>query len=229
MEQLGGVREEDPSTWPDFFNVEEHLWEPDVIASFSDRLCAAIAQLVGPDRWSGRRKWGLWPINFSFGKDRPWVMPDRGWHIDGNYFRHTLDTPKQGLLLCGLFSDIGPRGGGTAIAQGSHKMTARVLARHPGGMTHRELFDEVLQDPIGDVVEGTGAAGDVLIMHPWTFHTRSQNHSDSVRFMSNTEAALRKPLRFDRSDDEHSILEVSIKRALVEKPPAPANPMYVRF
>lgn len=229
METLRGVREEDPATWPDFFGLEEHVDAPEVVACFTPRLCAAIEQIVGPERWAGRRRWGLWPINFSLHKDRPWQLPQHGWHIDGNWFRHTLDCPKQGLLLCGLFSDVAPHGGGTLMAQGSHKRTARVLAAHPGGLPHRELFDAVLEEPIGDVAEATGVTGDVLLVHPFLFHTRAPNHSDRVRFVSNTEAGLRAPMRFDRAERDHSLLEVSIKRALAESPRAPAEPIRVTF
>lgn len=39
-----------------------------------------------------------------------------GWHVDGDFFRHFLDSPEQGLLVIPLFSDIDVNGGGTFIA-----------------------------------------------------------------------------------------------------------------
>ena len=89
------------------------------------------------------------------------AFPSWGWHVDGNWFRHTLDCPKQGLLVIGLFSDVEKGGGGTIVSEGSHHRTARVLARHPDGLGHRELFDIVLAKPIGNFHELTGEAGDV--------------------------------------------------------------------
>lgn len=216
-----GIRQDDPSTWPPFYDPEEHIDTPEALACFSDRLVAAIEELEGPGRWRGIRRWGLWPINFALGADRPWEIPRYGWHVDGNWFRHTLDCPRQGLLVIGCFSDVGPRGGGTLLAQGSHKLAARVLARHPEGMAHRELFDRTLVEPLGDFHEVNGAAGDCVLAHPWLFHTRSQNHSGKVRFMSNTEAGLKEPMRFDRPDGDYSILETSIRRALAEEPRPP--------
>jgi hypothetical protein len=167
MEQKAGIRGSDPSTWPPNYDIEEHLDGPEVTACFTDRLAAAIEQLVGPGRWSGIRRWGFWPVNFSFGADRPYDYPSTSWHIDGNWFRHTINSPHQGLLVIGLFTDIEQRWGGTILALGSHKRTARVLARHPGGIHHRELFREVLRQPIGNFHEITGAAGDVVLAHPF--------------------------------------------------------------
>lgn len=229
IELRTAIREHDRSTWPPFYDPEDHIDAPEVIACFTDRLAAAIEQLVGVGRWAGRRRWGLWPINFALGADQPYALPTQGYHIDGNWFRHTLDCPRQGLHVIGLFTDIGPRGGGTIVAQGSHKMTARVLARHPDGLPHRELFDAVLADPIGDLLEVNGATGDVFLGHPFLFHTRGMNHSGRVRIMSNTEAGLKQPMQLARTDGEHSILEESIRRAIADPPRAPANPFHASF
>lgn len=225
LAERGGILRAEPSTWPEFYNLEEHLRTPDVTATFSDRLVAAIDQLEGPGRWAGYRQWGLWPINFRLGHGKPYEVANWGWHIDGNWFRHTLDCPKQGLLVIGHFSDVEPGCGGTLFAQGSHRHTARVLARAPAiGLTHQELFAEVLREPIGDLVECTGAAGDVILAHPFLFHTRNMNHSGRIRFMSNTEAPLKEPMRFDRADGDYSVLERSIQRAVTELPRRPTVP-----
>jgi hypothetical protein len=229
LRETRGIREDDRSTWPEFAGLEERVRSPEVLACFTPRLIEAIEELVGPDRWLGIRDWGLWPINFSLGAHEPWAPSTWGWHIDGNWFVHTLDCPKQGLLVIGLFSDVGPRGGGTLFAQGSHRRCARVLAQHPQGLTYLELFAEVLREPIGDLVEATGAAGDVYLVHPWLFHTRSQNHSGTPRFMSNTEAPLAAPMCFARDDGAYSVLETSILRALASRPETPAHGLQARF
>jgi hypothetical protein len=221
LEAGKNIKEHDRSTWPPFCDIEEHIDAPEVLATFTDRLCVAIEELEGHGRWAGRRRWGLWPINFGLEADLPYSIPQRGWHVDGNWFRHALDCPLQGLLVMGLFTDIAPRGGGTLLAQGSHKRAARVLARHPEGMTHTEFFNEVLEEPIGDLLEVNGASGDVFLIHPWLFHTRSMNHSGKPRIMSNTEASLKEPMCFERHNGDHSILETSIIRALAEEPRTP--------
>lgn len=43
------------------------------------------------------------------------VLNRDGWHNDGDFFVHFLDSPEQGLLVIPLWSDIQPLGGGTVI------------------------------------------------------------------------------------------------------------------
>ena len=230
MEEKAGIREADPSTWPEGYDIEEHLTDPEVLACFTDRLAAAVEQLLGPKRWCGIRKWGLWPVNFSFGANQPYDFPTSSWHIDGNWFRHSIDCPLQGLLLIGLFTDIEPKCGGTILAGGSHKRAARVLARHPEGIAHLDLFSEVLSDPLGNFHEVTGAAGDAVLAHPFLFHTRGIKHYGPPRIISNTEASLRERMRLNRADaNDYSILERSIVQALREAPVVPQGARMCRF
>jgi|HubBroStandDraft_1064217.scaffolds.fasta_scaffold00005_99 hypothetical protein len=231
IEEKSAIRQTDPSTWPANYDIEEHLTDPDVIECFSDRLVAAIEQLLGPGRWRGERQWGLWPVNFSYGADwPPGMLPESGWHIDGNWFEHTIDAPNQGLLVVGLFSDIEPGWGGTLMALGSHKRTARVLSRHYRGISHRQLFGEVLAEPIGNFQEVTGEAGTAVLAHPFLFHTRGPKHGGPPRVISNTEAPLKQPLQLYRRDaGQYSVLERSIKHALRTTDPTPADARLCRF
>lgn len=230
MEEKAGIRRDRPSSWPPSYDIEEHLRDAPVLECFSDRLAGAIEDLVGRDRWSQRRQWGLWPVNFSFGADVRDAIPSRGWHVDGNWFRHTIDCPKQGLLVIGLFTDIEPGWGGTILSLGSHKRTAHVLARHPEGMSHLELFEEALSAPLGDFYEVTGEAGDVVLAHPFLFHTRGYKRGGPPRIVSNTEAPLLEPMRLDRPRaDELSVLEHSIVHALSEEIPVPDRGQLCRF
>ena len=76
-------------------------------------------------------------VNLRRGADRPWMPPSPqsdGWHKDGSYFRHFLDDREQSLLTVLLWSDVGPRGGGTFIAPDSIGVVARYLAEHPEGV-----------------------------------------------------------------------------------------------
>jgi hypothetical protein len=229
MHEKRGILESDPSTWPPAYDIEEVRSEPETVGCFTDAVAAAVGELVGRDRWSGERRWGFWPVNFHFGADEHARWPDWGWHVDGNWFRHTIDSPHQGLLLIGLFSDVVPGGGGTIVAGGSHRRTARVLAAHPEGLAHRDLFDLVLSEPIGNFTELTGAAGDVVLAHPFLFHTRGYKRTGTPRFISNTEAPLREPLQLHRGDGAYSPVERSIRMALDEVPTQPADAMRCRF
>jgi len=104
------------------------------------------------------------------------------------------------------------------------------LAAHPEGMTHFELFDAVLAEPIGNFTELTGQAGDVVLAHPFLFHTRGFKHAGPPRLISTTEAGLIDPLRLDRPDRSlYSVLEESIGAALHGPPPIFRNPIRCRF
>ena len=48
-------------------------------------------------------------VNFRRGADQRWQAPSaavRGWHKDGSYFRHFLDSREQTLLVVLLWSDV---------------------------------------------------------------------------------------------------------------------------
>ena len=50
-----------------------------------------------------------------------------GWHKDGDFFRHFLDSPEQGLLTLVLWSDVEHQGGATFVAADSVGPVARFL------------------------------------------------------------------------------------------------------
>lgn len=139
-----GVRRDDRATWQEpMVHLKEAYDDPVFQACDSPRLADAVEDLVGVGRWRGRGtpgRWGWWPVNFAVGADQPWTVPAKGWHWDGIQFRHTVDAPDQGLLMLCLFSEIGPRGGGTLVADGSHQVVARFLNEHPEGL---ELNDAI--------------------------------------------------------------------------------------
>jgi hypothetical protein len=212
--QKAGIQRDDPRTWPENYTLEEYVDAQANRACFTDTLVAAIETLVGPDRWSGPRSWGFWPVNFSQGADERDAFPDWGWHIDGRELTHTLDAPHPGLLVIGMFTDVAPGSGGTSLALGSHQTTARLLARYPQGIPHDDLLHEILREPIGNFCETTGEAGDVVLAHPYLFHARGYKRSGPPRIISVAAAPLRDSMRLDRSDGDYSVLETSILRAL---------------
>ena len=52
-------------------------------------------------------------------------------HNDGDFFVHFLDSPEQALLIIPLFSDIKPKGGGTALCTDGIGLVANRLVRLP--------------------------------------------------------------------------------------------------
>ena len=155
-------------------------------------------------------------VNFRRGADQPWQAPSAdlpGWHKDGSYFRHFLDSREQALLTVMLWSDVAPQGGGTFIARDSIPVVARYLADRPEGVGPGEFGELIGQ--CRDFDELTGATGTFVILHPFMLHASSNNHSGRPRFMSNPPMVLREPMQLNRPDPaDFSPLERATLHAL---------------
>jgi hypothetical protein len=215
-----GLSPSDRSTWP---NDKIHMptTETVPVREISPRAFAAILELCGgEDRIIDNLSWSNGFIaNYGFGRDREWVPPGPGaggFHVDGDFFLHFLDSAEQGLLTVVLFSDIHPQGGGTFVMCDSIAPIARHLAAHPEGVQPNGFPNKEIVLAGHDFRETTGKAGDVFLLHPFMLHTSSYNHRPEARLMINPNVALRKPMRFDRRSDgsAYSPVEKAVLRAL---------------
>jgi hypothetical protein len=150
-------------------------------------------------------------VNFKRGAEKPWQPPSpnvTGWHKDGSYFRHFIDSREQALLTIVLWSDMRHQGGGTFIAPDSVRVVARYLYEHPEGVDPHDFnFQEMIKQ-CGEFVELTGKAGDFVILHPFMLHASSQNVIGIPRFMSNPPIVLKEPMNLNRENPEDfSLLE----------------------
>jgi hypothetical protein len=214
-----GYDPHDPGTWR-----EKRVHMPSQrrveVKAFAPKAWRAACELLGgEDRIEQPYTWGDGFIaNLGLGADRDWQPPSAsapGWHKDGDFFRHFLDSPEQGLLTLVLWSDIEPRGGGTFVAADSVGPVARLLASRPEGILPDEFDYDALLAQCNHFVETTGRLGDVVLLHPYVLHAVSQNHRGTARFITNPPIALREPMRFDRSDPSaHSPVERAVLRAL---------------
>lgn len=217
LARLGSIQDDAP-TW----RVERiHL--PSMmevrIAEFSPKLWRAICDLLGGnERVQDGLMWDSFIINFSEGASRAWEEPSssvRGWHKDGDHFRHFLDSPEQGLQLLAVWRDIQPRGGGTFVACDSVPVVARHLAEHPEGLLPEEFNFRQLICQCHEFVELTAKAGQAILMHPFVLHSSSQNHLRTPRIITNTPIELRQPMVFDRQNHaDFSPVELAILRGL---------------
>jgi ectoine hydroxylase-related dioxygenase (phytanoyl-CoA dioxygenase family) len=112
-----------------------------------------------------------------------------------------------------LFGDVAPRCGGTQIVSGSHRLVHSWFKENPPPagarsadmrrllQSHRYIRDlhtngdqeeritrfmgraEVSDGIPLQVVEYTGSAGDVILLHPLTLHVASTNTGHAPRFM----------------------------------------------
>jgi hypothetical protein len=199
-----GYDPNDPATWE---KPIVHMPTEDFISvlEFAPKAWHAMAQLLGgEDRMQDNLRWGNgFIVNFSLGADREWVPPSPeagGWHKDGDFFWHFLDSPEQGLLVIVIWRDIAPQGGGTFMAPDSIGHVARYLLENREGVHPFEgKFGDFITE-CNDFREATGKAGDVILMHPYMLHASSQNHSGKARFITNPPVALKEPMNFNREN-----------------------------
>jgi len=150
-------------------------------------------------------------VNFHRGANEGWHPPSadvNGWHKDGSYFRHFLDSREQALLPIVCWSDMRHQGGGTFIALDSVRVVARFLADHPEGVAPRDFDFPGLVSQCTRFEEVTGVAGDFYIVHPFMLHASSNNILGRPRFMSNPPVVLKEPMNLNRQNsDDFSLLE----------------------
>ena len=214
-----GVDPQDPATWGhdkihmpsrDNFPWQDH----------APRAWAAMGELCGgADRV--RQPCGTgngFIVNFSWQADQGERQPCResgGWHKDGDFFRHFLDSPEQGLLTLVIWTDILPHSGGTYFIADSVGPVARFLADHPEGVLPREIDYDRILGQCSDYREVTAKAGDIVLLHPYTIHASSPNPSGRPRVLTNPCVQLVSPMVFDRAEPlEHSLVEQATLRGL---------------
>jgi len=190
------------------------------IRRFAPKAWSAVCDLLGgeerialPYNWTDGFIVNLWE-----GADEPWAPASAqasGWHKDGDFFRHFLDSPEQGLLTLVLWSDVRHQGGATFVAADSVGPVARYLAQHPEGVLPSEFPYADLVGQCTDFVEATGSFGDVFLIHPYVLHAKAQNVLRLPRIITNPPVTLAEPMRFDRPDAaDFSLVERAVLRAL---------------
>ena len=210
-----GYDRDDPSTWAKpTVHMPTHRWLD--VGEFAPKAWGAVCDLVGgEDRIAGPYRWGDgFIVNLGQGADRPWTPASPrspGWHKDGDFFRHFLDSPEQGLLTLVLWSDVRHQGGATFVAADSVGPVARFLAAHPEGVLPTGFPFPELIGQCSEFTEATGQTGDVFLLHPFILHAKAQNVLRVPRFITNPPVVLAEPMKFDRPDPaEYSLVERAV-------------------
>ncbi|MCA9882710.1 MAG: phytanoyl-CoA dioxygenase family protein [Anaerolineae bacterium] len=214
-----GYREDDPATWEQpIVHMPADSYVD--VKEFAPKAYDAICDLLGgEDRVKTPVRWGDgYIVNFKLGADRDWMAPSPeagGWHKDGDFFWHFLDSPEQGLLVIVVWRDIAPKGGGTFLACDSVKPIAEYLNENRQGLHPFEGGFGNFITECTDFREVTAKVGDVIVMHPYMLHASSQNHSGKARFITNPPVALKEPMNFNRDDPaDYSPVELAVLNAL---------------
>jgi len=213
-----GIDPGDQRTWTrPRIHVQAELKHAVPAADIAPRAVTAIGELLGG---AGRIDAPVifgdnLVINLSEGSDEPWVPPSAaapGWHKDGYFFTHFLDSPEQALVAVILWTEVRHLGGPTYIEPDSVGVVARHLAAHPEGVPPGDFGEMITQ--CSQFGELTGEQGDVILMHPFMLHAISQNTLRVPRVISNPPVYLREPFRYDRPEAELSLVERATLRGL---------------
>lgn len=143
-----GYSPTDKSTWlSDRVNMPFHKRYP--LQTISPKAWDAICDLLGgEDRVDPASS--TWSDGFicNFGSEKWDEAAKRGedvnngrnldgWHVDGDFFVHFLDSKEQALLVIPMFSDVGHDGGATMICPEGIGKLAKWLYDHPQGVLPR--------------------------------------------------------------------------------------------
>jgi len=206
-----GIIESDPSTWIE--ERPGHLQQLKADAAYqaigTPRLRAAIDAVLQGQAYEGPKNWGA--LFVAFPSMNSWNVPSAGWHADANYL--SALSPPAGVRTHALLGDVAPRAGGTLIISGSHRLVhkhftdnppapgtpgaecRKLLLRHPyirdlhtegEAIKRAARFMERAEDHGGiplQVVENTGKAGDVILLHPLVLHVATPNNGNTPRFL----------------------------------------------
>jgi ectoine hydroxylase-related dioxygenase (phytanoyl-CoA dioxygenase family) len=168
------------------------------------QVCQALDDLLGATQWQPPMTWGLPLVTFAV-PGAEWTVPSGGWHVDSYGPEHDL----PGVTVFVFLAPTAERGGGTVVVSGSHRLFNRHIqstgiwrpadvkaalgSRHPwlralwGEDRHVgpvAVDDDAMLDGVHvRVQELTGRAGDVVLMHPRTFHAAAPNSLPAPRMM----------------------------------------------
>ena len=153
---------------------------------YNETLCAAAAELGGE---ADVRPY--YPIHsalaiLSLPGSEEWDWPPP--HIDHAIKEHGHHTFPRPFRLASLLylNDIAPRGGGTVVWPGSHRRIEQLAQSDPQRYAQMHtLNQELAHTDLGEPVEVTTKAGDILFYHYLCAHSGSRNTTSQPRLALN--------------------------------------------
>jgi len=111
----------------------------------------------------------------AFPSHHAWTVPAHGWHADASYV--SALSPPAGVRTHALF-------GYRRLPQG-HPYLHDLHTEGDADERAARFMDHVEEHggiPL-QVVENTGAAGDVIVLHPLVLHVATSNNGNAPRFL----------------------------------------------
>ena len=180
----------------------------------SQELFALADALLGPGNWHRPPFWGAPLVTFPTPVPTP---PHAAWHLDIDPANPLVPMPT--LRVFTFLEPLVPHGGGTLYVAGSHRLAIDLERAEGRTVRSKEVcsrlredhpwFADLLAAPLAELhprigetaeigpyqlrlEEMTGAAGDVIVMHPAIVHGIGHNARDRPRLML-TEWIPRRP------------------------------------
>lgn len=201
-----GALPDRPDTWPvatpAHFQKLIRTGAFDAMATAGIR--AAVEALLGARGWRPPPNWGRPLVTFP-DPGTPWRLPVSGWHTD------SAGRPGDPVLVVfACLAPVRPRGGGTLVVPGSHRLTGaggryaglrsadvrvRLADDHPWfrelwtsgpepGRTERLLGSGTVVDGVElRIEELTGDSGDAFVVDPRLLHAVAPNCLEAPRLM----------------------------------------------
>ena len=121
LKQLNGIDRANRSTWGRSCGKLNKTGRHGIYKAVnSPRMIKAIRQLLGHGDWTNPGGRGGFPVSFPEDCDEPWDVVDSGWHWDGDPGL-SVDSLAH-LMIFTFYSHVMPKGGGTLIVAGSHRL-----------------------------------------------------------------------------------------------------------
>jgi hypothetical protein len=124
LEEDHGIRRDDPTTWrTPPHSPRRAKASPRNEALGKTRLAGAIGELLNDEDWPRPASWGGFLITMPHPERARtrWQLPTETWHWDGA-------PDGRGLVVFSFYGEVEPRGGGTLVVRGSHRLVKRTYA-----------------------------------------------------------------------------------------------------
>ncbi len=196
-----------------YIHIKENFSDDPFSSLWNEKLESCVNSLLGENNYHAIAEWGWFPISFPGHAPNEILVPDEGWHIDGEPYQK-LDDPEYALVCLCLFTDIDAWGGGTFIEVASHREVIHYMAAadpHGQGVSHKDINDYMHNRLRGETVEINGKAGDIVLMNPYTWHCRGHNYSSRVRVICNSRCVMKKRMNLK---SPKNVVEQSIAEAM---------------
>lgn len=130
--RLHGFEREDASTWkipgrsrirPGDLKLNDTRDHEVYRPVASPKLMGAIVQLAGERAARDKQNWGGFGVTFPEKTGDTWNLRDNDWHIDHSASRPDgLTQVPASVRVFTFYSHVVPRGGGTLVVEGSHRL-----------------------------------------------------------------------------------------------------------